>query len=169
MAKVGRPNKFSDVEQLEKKIQAYFDSCYDYEWQDVIKRDSEGNRVKRDGKFVKEPKKVLVQKEPFTITGLALALGTSRKVLMEYESQKDFANLTKEQKVQISNAIKRAKNRCEEYLERSMLSNKVNATAAIFNAKNNYGWKDKTEVEQHVTGSIDLLNLHANKKEEGED
>ena len=37
------------------------------------------------------------------------------------------------------------------YLEEGMLTNKLHATASIFCAKNNYGWKDKNETE--LTGS----------------
>jgi hypothetical protein len=44
--------------------------------------------------------------------------------------------------------IKRAKDKVENSVEEGLLSGKYNATGAIFNLKNNYGWRDKQEVEQ---------------------
>lgn len=89
------------------------------------------------------------EREPYTITGLALALDTSRRTLLDYE--------TKERYSQYSHAIKRAKNKCEGYLEKGMLNGKIPTIAAIFNAKNNYGWKDKTETE--ITANINITSI----------
>lgn len=74
--------------------------------------------------------------EPYTITGLALWLDTTRETLLDYQDKDEF-----------SDAIKRAKLRCQNWVEKGALMNKVNPTSAIFNLKNNYGWKDKTEQE----------------------
>jgi len=73
-------------------------------------------------------------RRPYTITGLALALDTNRQTLVNYEEKDEFFD-----------TIKRAKSQCENYLEEGMLTNKLNSTASIFNAKNNYGWQDRTE------------------------
>lgn len=78
---------------------------------------------------------------PF-ITEMCVYLDTSRKVLLEYENKKEF-----------SNAIKRAKAKCEAAIEKNMLTNKFNATASIFNLKNNYGWEERTKVDN--THSVD--------------
>lgn len=80
----------------------------------------------------------IAKKKPFTITGLAIALDTSRETLMEYEGREKFAD-----------TIKRAKQRCENYAEEYLFEGK-NQTGAIFALKN-YGWKDKTETD-HTTG-----------------
>ena len=82
-------------------------------------------------------------KEPFTITGLALALDTYRKVLCEYEERDKF-----------SNTIKKAKARCEHYAEKKVYSG--NPAGPIFVLKN-YGWKDKQEKEVNVKGSLEFL------------
>ena len=79
-----------------------------------------------------------MEKEPYTITGLALWLDTSRETLLDYQGREEY-----------SDTIKRAKLKCENWVEKGMLGNKVNPTAGIFNLKNNYGWRDKTE--QDVT------------------
>ncbi len=80
-----------------------------------------------------------VIEEPYTITGLAVALDTSRKVLVEYEDKEEF-----------SNTIKAAKDKCEKQIEVMALKGKFNPAFSIFNLKNNYGWKDKTEADQNV-------------------
>ncbi len=83
------------------------------------------------------------EKKPYTITGLALWLDTSRETLLNYEERPEFFD-----------TIKRAKVKCENWVEENALMNKVNATTAIFNLKNNYGWKDKTEQEVSGTGLV---------------
>ena len=73
-----------------------------------------------------------------------MALGTGRNVLIDYENREEF-----------SNTIKRAKLLCENYAEESLFLGK-NVAGAIFNLKNNYGWKEKQEIE-HKGGVI--INL----------
>lgn len=106
----GRPLKFQSVEELEKAIQAYFDSV------------AAKTIILDDGKVIEEP---------LTITGLALALDTTRQTLMDYEGRDEFTY-----------TIKKAKTVVENYAEKKLFGN--NATGAIFALKN-YGWKDKTE------------------------
>ena len=112
----GRPLKFPDVEALEALIQAHFDEC-------VSKTYTDANGVKH--------------LEPLTITGLALALGTTRKTLLDYEEKGEF-----------SYTIKQAKTVVENYAEKRLFG--TSPTGAIFALKN-YGWKDKTESE--ITGA----------------
>jgi hypothetical protein len=71
---------------------------------------------------------------PPTVTGLAVALDTNRETLCNYEEKEDYFD-----------TIKEAKSRCEAWVEENALLGKANATFSIFNLKNNYGWKDKTE------------------------
>lgn len=81
-----------------------------------------------------------------TITGLARALDLTRKGLLDYENKDN---------PQFGYTIKRAKIRVEEYLEQRLFE--ANATGSIFNLKNNFGWKDKTEREH--SGNIGLGEL----------
>ena len=74
------------------------------------------------------------KEEPYTITGLALALDTSRRVLCEYEERDQF-----------SNAIKRAKLRVENYCEKR-LHTASSPTGPIFALKN-FDWSDKVQNE----------------------
>lgn len=74
------------------------------------------------------------------ISGLALHLDTTRETLCDYRDKDEY-----------SYSIKRAKQRCEAILEENLVEGKVNPTGTIFNLKNNYGWKDKTEQDVDVT------------------
>ena len=71
---------------------------------------------------------------PYSITQLALSLGTTRKTLSDYEGRDKY-----------SNVIKEAKQRIEAYVERTLLSGKAQA-GCIFWLKN-HGWSDTTRVE----------------------
>lgn len=74
--------------------------------------------------------------KPATITGLACYLNTTRDLLIDYEGKPKF-----------SDTIEKAKQRIEAYNE-AMLYNRTASTAGvIFNLKNNYGWKDKAELQ----------------------
>ena len=98
--------------------------------------------------------------KPITITGLCIALGTFRDVLMDYQSGK-YDGTDEE----FSNAIKRAKLRCEEYAENQLFTGK-NPASAIFALKN-YGWKDRQELEH--SGSVDIAGaLDAARKRAAE-
>lgn len=80
----------------------------------------------------------------WTITGLAVALGTSRVTLMDYEERDQFFN-----------AIKGAKDKIEMSYELG-LKRRGNA-GDIFGLKN-FGWTDKTEIEQR--GQNTNLNIN---------
>jgi hypothetical protein len=76
---------------------------------------------------------------PLLITGLCIALDTTRETLMDYESGKYDDNNNR-----FSDTVKRLKQYCESFAEERLYSNQP--TGAIFALKN-YGWKDKQEVE----------------------
>ncbi len=71
--------------------------------------------------------------EPYTVTGLGLALDMSRQDLINYSNKDEFFD-----------TIKKAKLRVENYLEKRLI-NDSSATGIIFNLKNNYNWRDKQE------------------------
>lgn len=80
-----------------------------------------------------------LKEKPPTISGLALALNMSRQGLCEYAGKNEF-----------SDTIKKAKQMVEVHLEERL--HESAPTGAIFNLKNNFGWKDKTE--QEVSGRV---------------
>lgn len=77
--------------------------------------------------------------EPYTITGLAMALGTYRSTLVDYEDKPEF-----------SYAIKAAKNRCANYVERGVATGKLGA-GGIFLLKN-HGFVDKQTIDHSIDG-----------------
>lgn len=84
-------------------------------------------------------------KEPYTITGLALALDVDRRTLTNYSNKEEFFP-----------TIKRAKLKVENYLEKRLIKD-TSTTGIIFNLKNNFNWKDKQEIEH--SGAIKLEDV----------
>lgn len=80
--------------------------------------------------------------EPLTVTGLALALDTSRNVLMDYQGKNGY-----------SNAVIRAKMRIENAYEKRLI-NRGNG-GDIFALKQ-FGWKDRQEQAVEVSGNMSL-------------
>ena len=80
-----------------------------------------------------------------TITGLAYALDTTRRTLIDYE---------REYEPEYSHTIKRAKARIERGIEQLLLSGKAAPAGPIFNLKNNFGWVDEKTNNQNIQGSI---------------
>ena len=86
-----------------------------------------------------------------TVSGLAYELNMSRQALLDYQNKDEFLD-----------TVKRAKLRIEIALEQHLFSGSV--AGAIFNLKNNFGWKDKTEVDNKTT--LEVIEL---KKDFDED
>lgn len=57
---------------------------------------------------------------------------------------------------EIAHTIKRVDEILETRINTGILHNKLNPTAGIFNLKNNYGWKDKQEIDQNNTGDVSM-------------
>jgi hypothetical protein len=119
----GRPLKFKSSEELLKKANKYFAKC------------------------------LRKKNEPITITGLCIALGTFRDVLLDYQ-----AGIYDKKDPEFSSTVKSIKQICENYAER-MLFIKGNPAGPIFALKN-YRWTDTQQVESkktfEVTGLEDL-------------
>lgn len=109
---MARPLLFKNKDELQSRIDAYFESCYSI--------DDKGART---------------QVRPYTITGLAVSLDTSRQTLVNYEDKEEFFD-----------TIKKAKDIIENWTE-EQLYRTTQVTGVIFNLKNNYEWKDKTETD----------------------
>jgi hypothetical protein len=130
---VGKPLRFKTVKELEDAIDEYF------AFQDA--------RIKeihtKEGEAV-----AITHPAPYTMSGLSRALGISRQALSEYTHREEYGD-----------TIKEARDRVQEDIERRLMET-PNQSGAIFNLKNNFGWKDKTEVEQKtdVTSNGESIN-----------
>lgn len=114
----GRPPIFKTAKEMQKAIDQYF----------------------TDAVFISEDG---FHFERYTMSGLALALGMSRRTLVNYSHKDEFLP-----------AIKRARQKVEESLERSLYGNGV--AGVIFNLKNNFGWKDQKDVNNNMSGGLDI-------------
>lgn len=85
--------------------------------------------------------------KPMTMSGLAVALDVNRQTLLNYSKTEEFFG-----------TINKAKTVCERYTEEYLFSGK-NVAGAIFNLKNNYQWKDKSESDINVTKTLDLVEI----------
>lgn len=85
------------------------------------------------------------KQKPYTVSGLAYALGTNRQTLINYEDKRDFFD-----------TIKEAKAKIERFNEEMLYNKDVSTTGVIFNLKNNYGWKDKQEIEADVKNDVNI-------------
>ncbi len=88
------------------------------------------------------------KEKPYTMSGLAYSLDIDRTTLINYGQRDSYSTL-----------IKKAKARIQAQLEENALIGKGNPTFTIFNLKNNYGWKDKTEMEIRKDPIEDLTPL----------
>jgi len=116
----GRPLLFKSAEELEDKIEEYFEFC--------------NNRIKeihdKEGGVV-----AITHPAPYTMSGLANRLGIDRDTLLNYSKKEEFFG-----------TVKMARNRVHEDVEVRLMESR-NQAGAIFNLKNNFGWKDKNETE----------------------
>lgn len=141
----GRPMKFQDIDELRAMILEYFKNAAPH-WEEqteyIDRRDPKsGKIVIENGKVVQDKaiRKVKTKQKPLTVTGLAVALGTSRDVLLDYETTYS------EKYPEFSNTIKEAKEQIKAYAEESLFG--TNTAGVIFSLKNNWGFKDKYETE----------------------
>lgn len=127
----GRPLKFKSVKELEDKIVEYFDTCDNTVVKKILNKNQE---------IIAEVTK------PYTITGLAEWLGTSRQTLINYENKETFFDTIKDAKAKIE----------ADYEERALLGDN-NPVVSIFTLKNNFNWRDKNEVEH--SGNININHI----------
>lgn len=126
---------YKTVEEMQKKIDEYFDAC-----EPKMLLDDDGQPVLHKG----EP--IMYGGRPLTVTGLALALGfTSRQALLNYQEKEEFVD-----------AIMRAKSRVECYVE-ERLFDKDGANGAKFSLANNFdGWREKQQIEAEVKNDMNI-------------
>ena len=123
---MARPVKYKTVEEVEEKIEEYFNN----------------------GAFIQNADGSV--KYCPTMAGLAFALDLSRQGLLEYSRKDEF-----------SDTIKKARQKVEIHLEQSLYGQTV--TGIIFNLKNNFGWKDKQEVDNTSSdGSMSPVTFNFN-------
>lgn len=127
MSNAGRPLLYKTPEEMQKIIDEYFDWCDNR----AVKT------INGDGKEY-----MVSSSAPYTMSGLARRLGMDRRTLIDYAHKDEFLP-----------TIKAARERVHEDVETRLMEKQ--ATGAIFNLKNNFGWKDTSEVE-HKGGDVPI-------------
>lgn len=134
----GRPLKFETAADLDLAIQTYFDECDPH-----IINHMEATGFNERGQTMFAERKIMSDQKPYTMSGLARALGISRQGLLDYSKRDEFVD-----------SVQAAKQRCEEYAESQLFGPYANG--AKFNLINNHrgkyqAWADK----QELTGAND--------------
>lgn len=134
--KGGRPPKYKDLKTLEDAIEEYFDFC-DNRIQQVYD--------KKSGEVIE-----IINPAPYTMSGLAYYLHVDRDTILNYSKKTKFFG-----------TIKAARDRVALDVENRLMEG-GNAVGAIFNLKNNFGWRDKRE-EEH-SGTVEVVTRKHSSK-----
>lgn len=153
--KPGRPKKYTAA-SFQRACEAYFDSI---SYQKPVMRgemefDADGYPVLDDFGHPKIKYKPVITTsgkeatetvwtEPPSLTGLCLYLGIDRATFSRYGTHDDEKP---EESERFCNTVTRARGRVEAYLE-SRLEDKSASRGAIFNLQQNFGWKEKKEID----------------------
>ncbi len=140
-SKRGRPKKFNKSKEMQKKINDYFESCFKEDLKYNADKGYYEPKIDYKGNIIK------YQFKPFTITGLANALGITRETLLRYEEDEKF-----------SDTVRKAKQKVEEYVE-ERLFDRDGVNGAKFNLINNFNnWSDKQEFNTSNTNKVQIIN-----------
>lgn len=128
----GRPPLYNNAEGMQRLIDLYFMAC---RYNRTDNEDVISGLDEEDLELIKQ-----IEELSPIISGLAYWLGMTTETLRAYGLKDKF-----------SATVRRAKQRVEMSLEQSLTGTAV--TGSIFSLKNNFKWKDKTEVDttSHVT------------------
>lgn len=125
---MARKPKYESVEQIERLIEAYFESC-----KGEILRDKDGRIVFNQ----KDGTPIWVGRRTPTIPGLALALGfSSKQSLYDYKAKKEFLD-----------SISRAQTRVEQYTAEKLFD-RESQRGAQFVLEYGFRYRRDTESEK---------------------
>jgi hypothetical protein len=140
----GRPPKFTSAVDMQIAIDKYFADC------DPHVADFTYIKTHKDGSQTEEVIKKITDQKPYTMSGLALALDMDRKTLLNYSKKDEFFP-----------TVKKARDKVEAYVESLMLKSNGVVAGVIFNAKNNFDWKDKQETDVNLNTEVKLSDEQA--------
>lgn len=127
----GRPKKYTK-KGLREAIERYFRSIS----RTIPARDDTGGIIRNDDD---EEIKVVQFVVPPSVTGMCLYLDIDRSTWQNYADAETHPEL--------AGICQGARTRIEAYLEQELLTREKGVQGIIFNLQNNYGWKQKQEVE----------------------
>lgn len=169
--KFGRDPLWKDEDSLSKQIQAYFDDCIPHieerpclipmvkemrgRGAKKVENIRPPKRGERPNHYEASVEKYMTEECNPTVSDLAVWLQTSRQTLINYTKKEAFFD-----------TITRAKAIIHAHAEQSLWKVK-SVNGIIFNLKNNWGWKDQSEIvttERPQTGFEHLTKEEAKKK-----
>ncbi|MGL5051023.1 MAG: terminase small subunit [Fusobacteriaceae bacterium] len=121
--------KISTPEKLYKCVQEYYEMC---------------NAQSRE---IATNKGIQFIEKPFTISGLCLSLGISKRKLNQVAKLEDFREI-----------IEYCFLLSENYLEEGMLSGKINTLASMLALKNHFGWRDNRRESEEKSVVVNIIN-----------
>lgn len=127
----GRPKKYTK-KSLQEAVDGYFASI----GRTVTARDEHGDLLYNDEGW---EIKITQYIRPPSVSGLYLHLGIDRSTWQNYADARLHPDL--------AGVVAQARVRMEAYLEEQLLTREKNVQGLIFNLQNNYGWREKREVE----------------------
>lgn len=125
----GRPLAYGTVGELDQAVRQYFDMCDPH----VELKVTDGG-INSKGETIWIKREVMTEQQPYTMSGLARHLGIDRRTLLNYSKIEQFFP-----------TIQAARERVHEYAE-SQLYGRA-ATGAAFSLKNNFDWRDRSEID----------------------
>jgi hypothetical protein len=96
------------------------------------------DEIDKDGSTIR------MQVKPYTMSGLANSLGMCRKSLINYSNKDEFLP-----------TLKKAREKVHQFVEEYLFQGK-NTAGAIFNLKNNFGWKD--QFNHNLSGGLKVVS-----------
>ena len=126
---MAREKTYKTERALQAKVEEYFSSIS----RTVPLLEADGQTIKNDaGEDILRTEYL----RPPTVSGLCLFLNITRRTWENYQKDAELHSITE---------IARAK--MEAYLEEELLSRRKGIQGVIFNLQNNYGWREKKEIE----------------------
>src|SRR5215217_4133653 len=84
--KGGRPFKFTDADSFKQAVNAYFDACDPH----VVDKVVDGG-INGQGETIWIKRAVMTAQRPYTLSGLARALGVDRSTLLKYQTPEHYS------------------------------------------------------------------------------
>lgn len=130
----GRPLAYATVNALEQAINSYFNECDPH----LAKRMIETG-VSADGSMMFGLREVMTEQKPYTMSGLARHMEIDRGTLLNYSKLEQFFS-----------TVEAARERVHEFAESQLYGR--SSSGAQFVLKNNFDWKDKSEIDHTTAG-----------------
>ncbi|TFB85837.1 hypothetical protein E3O44_12610 [Cryobacterium algoricola] len=125
----GRPLAFATVGELKQAVDSYFNKCDPH----TEMRQVEAG-VNQAGETIWQRREIMTEQRPYTMSGLARHLEIDRKTLLNYKKIEQYFP-----------TVEAARERVHEFAEEQLYGK--SAGGAQFVLKNNFDWKDRSEVD----------------------